>query len=70
VSEFTQDVLRGVEEIASYRREPKRRTYHLLENGRLPAIKVGRIWEMRKSTHDRMFAEHEAAALARITASA
>jgi hypothetical protein len=34
----------------------------------LPAYKVGRIWEMRKSTHDRMVAERKAAAIARITA--
>jgi hypothetical protein len=63
--EFTNDVLRGVKEIAAYRREPERRTHYLLEKRLLPAYQVGRIWEMRKSTHDRMVAEREAAALSR-----
>jgi hypothetical protein len=64
--DFTDDVLRGAAEISRYRREPIRRTTYLLEKGRLPAVKVGRIWEMRRTTHDQMIADREAAALARI----
>jgi hypothetical protein len=66
--DYADDVLHGVEEIAEYRNEPVRRTYYLLEKKLLPAFKLGRIWEMRKSTHDRMIADREKAALSRITA--
>ena len=66
--EYTDDVLRGAAAIARYRNETVRRTNHLLEKGLLPAVKVGRIWEMRRSTHDQMIAEREKAALSRISA--
>jgi hypothetical protein len=67
--DYADDVLRGAREIADYRREPVRRTNYLLEKRLVPgAYKMGRLWELRKSTHDRGIAELDAAALARITA--
>jgi hypothetical protein len=39
-----EDRLTGIEAIAKFRKEPKRRTTYLLETGQLPAGKEGRIW--------------------------
>ena len=44
------DVLRGVREIAGFRGEKPRRTYHLLETGQIPGFKEGGFWNSRKST--------------------
>ena len=44
------DMLRGVREIAEFRGEKPRRTYHLLETGQIPGFKEGGVWNSRKST--------------------
>lgn len=48
--ELGEDLLSGVDEIASYIGQPKRRIYHLLETGQLPAFKLGGRWTARRST--------------------
>ncbi len=61
------DELRGISEIARFRREPERRTHYLCEHGMLPAYQIGRRWHMRKSTYRAFVAKLEAAAIARAT---
>ena len=39
---IAEDKLRGVKEIAAFIGEDERRTYYLLENGSIPAGKLGR----------------------------
>ena len=48
--ELADDHLSGVKEIAEYRGESERRTYHLLETGQLRGYKMGGRWNSRKST--------------------
>ena len=49
--DFTNDVLNGAGAIAAFLNQTARRTYHLLESGKLPAFKLsGRKWQARKST--------------------
>ena len=38
------DVVWGADEIAAVVNRKRRPTYHMLENGLLPARKVGRLW--------------------------
>jgi hypothetical protein len=48
---FTNDLLNGAGAIAAFLNQTARRTYHLLETGKLPAFKLGdRKWQARKST--------------------
>ena len=66
MNSLKDDVLRGVREIAKYRGEKPRRTYHLLETGQIPGYKEGGVWTTRKSTQlahfDRRELEAEATA--------
>ena len=53
-STLADDRLTGVKAIAAFRGEPERRTTYLLETGRIPAGKEGRIWVASK----RVLREH------------
>jgi hypothetical protein len=46
---LADDKLRGVVEISTFIDEPKGRTYYLLENGIVPAGKIGRSWIASKA---------------------
>jgi hypothetical protein len=52
-------VLWGAQAIADAINAPLRKTFHLLENGQLPAAKIGRTWfstpeRLRQFLNDRM----------------
>jgi hypothetical protein len=49
LSDLTTDLLFGAQQIADYMERPLRSTFHLLENGRLPAVKEGQHWVSSKS---------------------
>ena len=53
------DLVGGAEDIAAELRMSKRRTYHLLESGALPAFKLGGRWYIRPSTMKKHFAALE-----------
>lgn len=48
ITEQTDDLAWGVEEIAAAIGRPERATYHLLSKGELPARKVGGRWVASK----------------------
>jgi hypothetical protein len=49
-NELADDLLTGAGKIAVFIGKPPCTTYHLLENEKLPAFKLGKIWHARKST--------------------
>jgi hypothetical protein len=49
VDRLGADKLRGVSQIARFLDEPARAVYHMLEQGHLPAGKIGRIWWASKT---------------------
>ena len=51
------DLLKGVHQIAEFINESHRRTYYLLENGLLPAGKLGAVWIASKSKLRTRYAE-------------
>lgn len=67
---FDDDLLTGIGQIAAYRGESERRTYHLIKKGVLPAYKFGGKWESRKSLIRQHADELAEAALKRVRASA
>ena len=48
--DLSDDLLSGAEAIAEFYGWKLRRTYYLLEQGQIPAFKVGKIWCARRST--------------------
>jgi len=49
--DLANDLMGGVPAIAAFLGLSERQTYHLLENRKLPAFKIGnRKWQARKST--------------------
>jgi hypothetical protein len=63
-NDLAGDLLPGTRKIAKFIGKTERQTYHLLEAGRIPAFKIGKIWHGRKSTLRRHFDELEAARVA------
>lgn len=61
---LADDLLRGAPAIGRYGGWTLRQTYHLLENNLIPAFKVGKIWNARKSTLRRHIDALEARAVA------
>ena len=59
--ELTSDLLKGCAKIAAYLDESPRATYHKLENGLIPAFKLGSVWYARKSSLSAHFDELERA---------
>jgi excisionase family DNA binding protein len=50
-NDLATDLLTGAPAIAAFLGFSERKTYHLLEEGRLPAFKIGdKNWQARKST--------------------
>ena len=47
---LADDILNGVTEIAEVLGQSRRRTYHLLVSGKIPAFQLGRRWHARRST--------------------
>ncbi len=66
--DISADTLRGAAAIAAYTGHTERQINHLLEHNKLPAVKIGGRWIMRKSTYRNFLARLEADALARIAA--
>ena len=54
------EVVWGAEDIGRVINRSKRQTVHLLENGRLPAKKVGRLWAANRGRLRRHFNEEVA----------
>ena len=52
-----EDLLEGVDAISAFIGQPKRRTNYLLEQGRLPAGKLGARWVASKRQLAAFFAE-------------
>jgi hypothetical protein len=49
--DLANDLLDGAAAIGEFLQKTPRQTYHLLENGKLPAFKIGdRKWQARKSS--------------------
>lgn len=44
IEHLSADLLRGVEQIAEFIGEPRRRVYYMLENKQIPAGKIGAAW--------------------------
>jgi len=65
VDDDLDDILNGVEEIADFTGDDKRRTHYKLENEMLPAYQEGRLWRMRKSTYREFDRRRQEAALER-----
>lgn len=49
---MSMDALMGVKEVAAYLRINQATAYHWAQAGRLPGIKMGRIWRFRKEDID------------------
>lgn len=49
---LSDDLLKGVKQIANHTGDGERRTYYLLEHGLIPGFKIGAIWHARKSSLD------------------
>ena len=54
-SENSLDILWGATQIADYLGCGKRKVFHLLETGRLPARKVGKVWTTTRSQLKKFF---------------
>jgi hypothetical protein len=54
---LSADLLKGVHQIAEFIDESHRRTYYPLENGLLPAGKLGTVWIASKSKLRTRYAE-------------
>jgi hypothetical protein len=66
--DISADTLRGAAAIAAYTGHTERQINHLLEHNRLPAVKIGGRWILRKSTYRAFIAQLEARALSKIAA--
>jgi hypothetical protein len=51
------EILWGVKAISRAIGKPPRGVYHLLENGRIPAKKIGRQWTSTREALDKFFAD-------------
>ena len=47
----------GVKEVSSYLNIQEQTVYRLLQNGKLPAIKIGGQWKVKRQHIDKMFEE-------------
>ncbi len=51
------DEIMGVKEVAEYLKIKEQTVYKLLQQGKLPALKIGGQWKVKKSHLDKMFDE-------------
>lgn len=56
---INDDILHGADQIGAHLNVSPRRCFHLLENGFIPAFKLGARWAARRSRLDRYMAEME-----------
>lgn len=49
---MSTDTLMGIKEVAAYLKINQATAYHWAQAGRLPGIKIGRIWRFRKQDID------------------
>ena len=54
---MNNDFLHGAQSIADFLEVPIRRAYYMLENGQIPAARIGDKWSARRS---RLLAHYEA----------
>ena len=59
------DFLHGAQSIADFIGVPLRRAYYLLEQGQIPAARIGEKWSARRSRLIEHFEAREAETLAR-----
>ena len=59
------DFLHGARSIADFLGVPVRRAYYMLENGQIPAARIGDKWSARKSRLIEHFEQRETETLAR-----
>ena len=64
MTELSDDMLNGADNIAAFLGQPVRRVYYLLERKQLPAFKLGTSWHARRSTLLRFIAKKEGATAA------
>ena len=62
---MNNDFLHGAKSIANFLGVPIRRAYYMLENGQIPAARIGDKWSARRSRLLEHYAESEAKTLAR-----
>ena len=62
---MSNDFLHGAKSIADFLDVPIRRAYYMLENGQIPAARIGDKWSARRSRLLEHYAEREAETLAR-----
>ena len=62
---MSNDFLHGAQSIANFLEVPIRRAYYMLENGQIPAARIGDKWSARKSRLIEHFEAKEAETLAR-----
>ena len=62
-ADIASDLVKGVDAIAEYINEPRRRVYYLAEKKMIPVFKLGGIWYLRRSTFRRHLEQLEAAAM-------
>ena len=62
---MNNDFLHGAKNIANFLEVPIRRAYYMLENGQIPAARIGDKWSARKSRLIEHFEQREAETLAR-----
>jgi excisionase family DNA binding protein len=53
---MTQEIM-GVNEVANYLNIKKQTVYRLLQDKKLPALKIGGQWKVKKDHLDKMFDE-------------
>jgi nitrogen PTS system EIIA component len=49
---MNEDTLMGIKEVAAYLKINQATAYHWTQTGRLPGIKIGRIWRFRREDID------------------
>ena len=49
---MSTDTLMGIKEVAAYLKINQATAYHWAQSGRLPGIKIGRIWRFRREDID------------------
>ena len=62
---MNNDFLHGAKSIADFLGVPIRRAYYMLENGQIPAARIGDKWSARRSRLLEHYTEREAETLAR-----
>ena len=62
---MSNDFLHGAQSIADFLEVPIRRAYYMLENGQIPAARIGDKWSARRSRLLEHYSKREAETLSR-----